>query len=254
MAIDREEGFRGYVAVNVEGLPAGVTALAAMENPAEKPPLPNGGRLERYTPKEQRTTVMLMRGSGCSCLGPAGTHPRGCPCGQPGRAGRSGGGKGNSAHCPAGENDMSARLILLLAAASALAAETPAVPIRPRYRRHTHRKGCNNVTCHGGVKGRGGLKLSPAALSPKDDYEWIVKGGAYQVLTAEIAGERKPRIDLHDPERSLLLLKPTTRFRMEAGDGLHRILPNTARSWRGSKPARRSESEPSANDRSPAWK
>jgi hypothetical protein len=59
VAIDREEGFRGYVAVNVEGLPAGVTALAAMEDPADKPPLPNGGRLERYTPKEQRTTVML---------------------------------------------------------------------------------------------------------------------------------------------------------------------------------------------------
>jgi hypothetical protein len=60
VAIDREEGFRGYVTVSVEGLPAGVTALAAMEDPAEKPPLPNGGRLERYTPREQRTTVMLI--------------------------------------------------------------------------------------------------------------------------------------------------------------------------------------------------
>ena len=39
-------------------------------------------------------------------------------------------------------------------------------------------------TCHGGVKGRGGFKLSAGALYPKDDYEWIVKGGAYQVLTA----------------------------------------------------------------------
>jgi hypothetical protein len=60
VAIDREEGFRGYVTVNVEGLPTGVTALAAMEDPAEKPPLPNGGRLERYTPKEQNTTLMLV--------------------------------------------------------------------------------------------------------------------------------------------------------------------------------------------------
>ena len=59
------------------------------------------------------------------------------------------------------------------------------------------------------MKGRGGFKLSPAALYPKDDYEWIVKGGTYQVLTAEVAGERKPRIDLHNPEQSLLLLKPT---------------------------------------------
>jgi hypothetical protein len=60
VSIDREEGFRGYVAVDVEGLPAGVTALPALENPDDKPPLPNGGRLERYTPKEQRTTVMLI--------------------------------------------------------------------------------------------------------------------------------------------------------------------------------------------------
>lgn len=70
------------------------------------------------------------------------------------------------------------------------------------------KKGCNNSTCHGGVKGRGGLKLSAGALYPKDDYEWIVKGGTYQVLTAEVSGPRVPRIDLKNPEKSLLLLKP----------------------------------------------
>jgi hypothetical protein len=58
--IDREEGFRGYVTANVEDLPAGVMALPALENPEDKPPLPNGGRLERYTPREQRMTVMLL--------------------------------------------------------------------------------------------------------------------------------------------------------------------------------------------------
>ena len=71
------------------------------------------------------------------------------------------------------------------------------------------RKGCNNVTCHGGVKGRGGFKLSAGALYPKQDYDWIVKGGAYQVLTAEIAGPVVPRIDVANPEKSALLLKPT---------------------------------------------
>jgi hypothetical protein len=71
------------------------------------------------------------------------------------------------------------------------------------------RKGCNSPACHGGVKGRGGFKLSAGALHPKDDYEWIVKGGAYQVLTAEIKGPRTPRINLQEPEKSLLLLKPT---------------------------------------------
>ena len=61
----------------------------------------------------------------------------------------------------------------------------------------------------GGVKGRGGFKLSAGALYPKDDYDWIVKGGTYQVLTAQVTGPRTPRIALAAPEKSLLLLKPT---------------------------------------------
>lgn len=69
--------------------------------------------------------------------------------------------------------------------------------------------GCNSAACHGGVKGRGGLKLSANALHPKDDYEWIVKGGVYQVLTNEVKGERVPRIDRAAPEKSLLLQKAT---------------------------------------------
>ena len=71
------------------------------------------------------------------------------------------------------------------------------------------RSGCNNSNCHGGVKGRGGFKLSSGALHPKDDYEWIVKGGTYQVLTNEVKGERIPRIDLKEPEKSLILRKAT---------------------------------------------
>jgi hypothetical protein len=70
-------------------------------------------------------------------------------------------------------------------------------------------RGCNNATCHGGVKGQGGFKLSANALYPKDDYDWILKGGGYQVLTAEVKGARIPRIDLANPEKSILLLKPT---------------------------------------------
>lgn len=71
------------------------------------------------------------------------------------------------------------------------------------------RKGCNGAGCHGGVKGRGGFKLSAGVLYPKDDYEWIVKGGAYQVLSAEAKGERVPRVNTKEPERSLVLLKAT---------------------------------------------
>jgi hypothetical protein len=71
------------------------------------------------------------------------------------------------------------------------------------------RRGCNNIACHGSVKGRGGFKLSARAVNPSDDYEWITKGGVYQVLTDVVAGARIPRIDLQDPAKSLLLLKPT---------------------------------------------
>jgi hypothetical protein len=71
------------------------------------------------------------------------------------------------------------------------------------------KRGCNGAACHGGVKGQGGLKLSASSLYPADDYDWIMKGGAYQVLTAEIKGARVPRVDLKHPEKSLLLLKPT---------------------------------------------
>jgi hypothetical protein len=71
------------------------------------------------------------------------------------------------------------------------------------------KRGCNNATCHGGVKGQGGFKLSANALYPAEDYEWITKGGGYQVLTAEVKGERVPRIHLAEPEKSLMLVKAT---------------------------------------------
>jgi hypothetical protein len=79
------------------------------------------------------------------------------------------------------------------------------------------KNGCNSSVCHGGVKGKGGFKLSLDALHPQDDYKWIVEGGKFQVLSAEPGGERKPRIDLKDPQSSLLLLKPT--FSVPHGGG-----------------------------------
>lgn len=86
------------------------------------------------------------------------------------------------------------------------------------------RKGCNGANCHGGVKGRGGFKLSSGALHPKDDYEWIVKGGEYQVLTAEVKGPRTPRINVSEPAQSLLLLKATGSVPHGGG---RRIPPNS---------------------------
>ena len=57
--IEREEDFKGLVLVSAEGLPAGVTATAGMANPVERPPLPNGGRVERYVGKPQTATLLL---------------------------------------------------------------------------------------------------------------------------------------------------------------------------------------------------
>src|SRR5579863_1323678 len=71
------------------------------------------------------------------------------------------------------------------------------------------RRGCNATTCHGSVKGRGGFKLSANALNPREDYEWITKGGAYQVLIDAPLGPRVPRVDVQAPSKSLLLLKPS---------------------------------------------
>lgn len=71
------------------------------------------------------------------------------------------------------------------------------------------RRGCNGTACHGSVKGRGGFHLSTTGGIPREDHEWITKGGGYQVLTDAPKGPRVPRIDLQDPAKSLLLLKPS---------------------------------------------
>ena len=70
------------------------------------------------------------------------------------------------------------------------------------------KRGCNTSDCHGSVKGKGGLKLSMNALYPREDFKWIVEGGVYQVLSAESGGPKTPRLDLKEPEKSSLLLKP----------------------------------------------
>ena len=71
------------------------------------------------------------------------------------------------------------------------------------------RNGCNGSECHGGVKGRGGFKLSLHGINPREDYRWTVTGGVYQVLSPKAAEPFAPRVDLKDPEQSRLLLKPT---------------------------------------------
>ncbi len=76
------------------------------------------------------------------------------------------------------------------------------------------KSGCSTGECHGKFGGRGGLNLSLLTLNPEADYEPIVHHN------------RGRRINLLEPEQSLLFLKPTgqiphtggTRFEMDSAE------------------------------------
>jgi len=57
--MEREENYSGLVALSVEGLPTGVQAVAGSEPEQEKPPLMNGGKVDRYFPKKQKSVLLL---------------------------------------------------------------------------------------------------------------------------------------------------------------------------------------------------
>ena len=67
------------------------------------------------------------------------------------------------------------------------------------------RLGCNAGACHGSFQGRGGLNLSLFGHDPERDYA---------TLTRNLLGRR---VDVMDPDRSLLLLKPTGLVPHEGG-------------------------------------
>ncbi|MSO22717.1 MAG: DUF1549 domain-containing protein [Acidobacteria bacterium] len=78
------------------------------------------------------------------------------------------------------------------------------------------KRGCNDATCHGGVKGRGGFRLSVYGIYPREDYKAIVEGGTFRVLTVD-ENPKHPRIDVKQPEKSLVVLKPTFSVPHEGG-------------------------------------
>src|SRR6185295_4583580 len=59
------------------------------------------------------------------------------------------------------------------------------------------RAGCNSGACHGALAGKGGLKLSLRGYDPDTDHF---------VLTRQAGGRRVDRLE---PEKSLLLRKPS---------------------------------------------
>ena len=74
------------------------------------------------------------------------------------------------------------------------------------------KQGCSAGLCHGKFGGQGGLNLSLLTLNPESDYEPIVHHS------------RGRRINLLEPEQSLLYLKPTGQVPHEGGQ---RFEPNS---------------------------
>src|SRR5438552_14925287 len=67
------------------------------------------------------------------------------------------------------------------------------------------RGGCNQGACHGNLHGKGGFKLSLRGEAPDHD------------LAALTMGQMGRRINLQEPEESLLLQKATARLPHEGG-------------------------------------
>ncbi|MFN4261976.1 MAG: hypothetical protein ACK4RK_22070, partial [Gemmataceae bacterium] len=110
------------------------------------------------------------------------------------------------------------RCFLLITLAYWLLSSTPVraqttapgpVPGEPLFTRHVvpllSRLGCNAGACHGAVQGKGGLRLSLFGVDPQADHERLVR---------EFGGRR---LNVHKPDSSLLLLKPTGRSAHEGG-------------------------------------
>ncbi len=81
--------------------------------------------------------------------------------------------------------------------------------------------GCNQGACHGSQLGKGGFRLSLRGFDPAFDYEQIVQSAEGR------------RVVLSDPERSIILLKPT--LTMEHGGGerfkVHSRTYNLLQQW-----------------------
>jgi hypothetical protein len=69
------------------------------------------------------------------------------------------------------------------------------------------RLGCNAGSCRGSFQGRGGLNLSLFGADPARDFQAIARG----------AGGR--RVNVLDPDRSLVLLNATGQVPHEGGSG-----------------------------------
>ena len=68
VTFDREEDYRGAVAVSVEGLPEGVSVLAAADYEPDKDPPPFPGKRERYVARTERTVLAFSVADGAPLM------------------------------------------------------------------------------------------------------------------------------------------------------------------------------------------
>jgi hypothetical protein len=113
---------------------------------------------------------------------------------------------------------MGVRIGIALLGVVALAAPAFAGPVRlpngatlreVNFERHVAsllgRMGCNSGACHGSFQGRGGFRLSLFGYSPEHDYAAFTRDGMGR------------RVNIGDPDSSLILLKPTAQVPHEGG-------------------------------------
>src|SRR5262249_36911182 len=72
------------------------------------------------------------------------------------------------------------------------------------------RHGCNAGACHGSFQGKGGLYLSLFGYSAEKDYASLTRDGMGR------------RVNVGDPDQSLMLLKPTAQLPHEGGQRFKR--------------------------------
>src|SRR5260221_1300406 len=100
-------------------------------------------------------------------------------------------------------------LALILNTGSLQAAIPTTAPTKISFRNDVMavlaKSGCSAGACHGNKNGKAGFKLSLRGQDPDIDYD---------VLTRDLSGRRA---NLLDPDRSLLLMKPTTQVPHEGG-------------------------------------
>jgi len=96
-------------------------------------------------------------------------------------------------------------LIIPIALAAASRAAAADVSFRNDVMAVLSKAGCNAGVCHGNASGKGGFKLSLRGQDPAEDF---------RTLTRELTNRR---VNVVDPDRSLILLKPTMHVAHEGG-------------------------------------